>query len=313
MSAGNTMPLIPIIKSLSILALVMVAGWLSRRSRILASQDTKVLSAFVYNFALPALFLYQIARIDFKAIGIGVIAMSLLPLVLIFVLLLSLRIAAILSKDRFVLLGLSVAFSSNAFFGVPFFESLYGQWGLGISIVTGSFLSIFGIFSSVALFEYASGNHKWFFVFIRVLKSPLIISIAAGLALNPFRQHTSFFTNLFIPLGHTASGVAVFMLGMFVYDQFSLETVKKAFSLVLFRIMIIPLMTGIVLLLFRNIAFSFKQFLFLQSGIPAAVSVAIFATRYQYKIDDLTGMVVLSSMASFLTLGVLYLISVAFQ
>lgn len=306
------MPLIPIMKSLSILALVMVAGWLSRRSRILLSQDTKVLSAFVYNFALPALFLYQIARIDFKAIGIGIIAMSLLPLVLIFVLLLSLRITGILTKDRFVLFGLSVAFSSSAFFGVPFFESLYGQWGLEISIVTGSFLSIFGIFSSVVLFEYASGNHKWLFVFLRVLKSPLIISIVAGLALNPFRQHTSFFTDLFVPLGRTAPGVAIFMLGMFVYDQFSLETVKKAFSLVLFRMILMPLMTGLALLLFKDIAVQFKQFLLLQSGIPAAVSVAIFATRYQYKVDDLTGMVVLSSMASFLILGVLYFISLGF-
>jgi|GEM_PF-6018779 len=102
------------------------------------------------------------------------------------------------------------------------------------------------------------------------------------------------------------------MLGMFVYDQFSMETVKKAFPLVLFRMMLMPLMTGLALLLFKDIAFSFKQFLLLQSGIPAAVSVAIFATCYQYKVDDLTGMVVLSSMASFLILGLLYSISVSF-
>lgn len=292
---------------------MIVAGWLSRRSRILSSQDTKVISAFVYNFALPALFFYEIAHIDFKVIGIGIIALSLLPVVLILLFLLSIRVVGILSKDRFVLLGLSVAFSSSGFFGVPFFESLYGQWGLDLAVVTGSFLSIFGIFSSVALFEYASGDQKWFLILLRVLKSPLIISIVAALAFNPFRQHTSFLTDLFILLGRTAPGLAIFMLGMFVYDQFSLETIKKAFPLVLFRVMLMPLITGLVLLFFQDITVSFKQFLLLQSGIPPAVSVAVFATRYQYKVDDVTGMVVLSSIATFLTLGLLYFISASFQ
>jgi len=303
------MPLAPIIKSLSVLALLMAAGWLSRRGKILSSNETRTLSSFVYNFALPALFFCEISRVDFGGIGIEIIAASLLPVFMIIVPLALLRVTGVLSKDRFVLLGLSVAFGSNAFFGVPFFDSLYGLWGLDMAIVTGSFLSIFGIVTSVSLLEYATGYNRWHTVILRVLKSPLIISIAAGLTFNAFRQHTAFFTDLFIPLGRTAPGVAVFMLGMFVYDQFSLRTLRKAFPLALFRIALLPICTWFILLMFQDIDFSSRQFLLLQSGIPAAVAVAIFSTRYQYKVDDLTGMVVLTSMASFVTLGVLYLVS----
>jgi len=123
------------------------------------------------------------------------------------------------------------------------------------------------------------------------------------------KPHGTFLTDLVLPLGRTASGTAIFLLGMFLYDHFSLDMVKKAMPLALFRVVALPLVTLIVIQLFQGTDVLVRRFLLLQSGIPAAISIAIFAERYEYKTSELTGMVILTSLASFITLGVLYFLS----
>ncbi len=299
----------PIFKSLSSLGLVVIAGWLSRRTKIFSSQETKVLASFIYKFSLPALFLAEIARIDFKAVAIASLVASLLPLVIICIALVALRAAGVLNKDRFILYGLCVVFGSNAFFGVPFFEALYGQWGLDMSVLTGSFLSIFGILCSVLLFEYATSSHKGLGFVLRIFKSPLVAAILVGAVFSILKPHGTFLADLVLPLGRTAPGTAIFLLGMFLYDHFSIDMVKKALPLALFRIVALPLVTFIVILFFKDTDVLVRRFLLLQSGIPAAISIAIFAERYQYKTGELNGMVILTSLASFITLGLLYFLS----
>jgi predicted permease len=291
------------------MAAVIFAGWLSRRFDILSSKDTSVFGSFVYRFALPALFFAEIARIDFGAIGISPILISHAPLVIIAIALVALKVSGILSKDLFVLIGLTVFFGSNAFFGVPFFESLYGQWGMDMAVTTGSILSIFGIFMCISLLEYATGNRIGPALILRVLKSPLIASIAAGLIFHFIRPAAEVVPKLVLPLGRTAPGVAVFMLGMFLHDRFSLTVVKKAVPLGGVRILVWPVVARFVIMAVSGVDGRVRSFLLLLSGIPAAISVAIFAERYNYKAEELTGMVILTSLGAFLTLGVLYFIS----
>jgi hypothetical protein len=98
-----------------------------------------------------------------------------------------------------VLYGLSVAFGSYAFFGAPFFESLYGKKGLDMAVFTGSFLSIFGLIMSITLFEYAGRAGKGAGFILRVLRSPLIISIVLGLMVSVFMPQLRFLADICAP------------------------------------------------------------------------------------------------------------------
>jgi malate permease and related proteins len=297
----------PIVRSLSTLAVIVVLGWLSRRRNILTAQDTRSLSTFLYTFSLPALFFSEIARFHLQGFGVLPVLVSLLPLAAICGILFILRALRILSKERVVLYGLSVAFGSYAFFGAPFFESLYGKKGLDMAVFTGSFLSIFGLIMSITLFEYAGRAGKGAGFILRVLRSPLIISIVLGLMVSVFMPQLRFLADICAPLGRVASGLAIFLLGMFIYDRFSLSAVRSALPLALFRVVVLPAVT-LLALYWSSAALEteMKRFLLLQSGIPCAISVAIFADRYEKGVGVLTGMVVLTSIASFLTLGILY-------
>jgi predicted permease len=303
------MEYIPILKSLSTMAVLILAGWLSRRLRVLASEDTKVLSGFVYHFSLPALFFAEVIRIDFKSIGLTFLLLSLLPVVIITIGLMVLRFTRAFSKDTFVLVGLSALFGSHAFFGVPFFESLYGAWGLNVSVVTASVLSIYGIVASIALFEYAVAGHKGFSTIYRILRSPLVLSLVIGGILNFFKPHSGMLAELVLPLGKTAPGTAIFVLGMFVHDRFSPALAVKVLPLVLVRNILLSVLALVVLSIVPIADTGIKRFLLLQSGIPAAISIAIFAERYDYKVEELTGVVVVTSLLSFVMLGGLYSLS----
>jgi predicted permease len=52
-----------------------------------------------------------------------------------------------------------------------------------------------------------------------------------------------------------------------------------------------------------------QRFLLLQSGIPAAISLAVFAERYEYKLGEITGMVIMTSILSFIGLSILFIVS----
>jgi len=295
-----------IFKSLLTMAAVIGAGWLGRRSKILSVENTEVLSKFVYYFGLPALFFIKIARLNLSDIPGAVILGSLGPIGALLLLLGLCRALKILSRDIFIMLGISVAFGSNAFFGIPFFEALYGEWGLDLAVVTAALLGVFGIVASLSFFEYATRQGRETAFLVRVLRSPLILSILAGSICSVGSIRSDFLFDALTILGQTAPGVAVFMLGMFIHDHFSFALLKKSARYSAFRLLALPLATAVVVFFLPTSDASLKEFLFLQSGIPAAISIAVFAQRYKYMMPELTGVVVATSLMSFPALTLLY-------
>ncbi|MCK5520755.1 MAG: AEC family transporter, partial [Candidatus Marinimicrobia bacterium] len=110
-------------------------------------------------------------------------------------------------------------------------------------------------------------------------------------------------------VGKTAGGLAIFSLGIFMYDNFSVQAAKKAFKYSLLRMIVLPVITYIVLLIYTDIDTGMRMFLFLQSGIPAAISLSVFADRYNYKLEEITGIVIITSAFSFVGLLLLFFIS----
>ncbi|MCK5635586.1 MAG: hypothetical protein KAI06_10880, partial [Anaerolineales bacterium] len=77
----------------------------------------------------------------------------------------------------------------------------------------------------------------------------------------------------------------------------------------IFRSLALPLFTYLVVLVFLDVNIELQKYLFLQSGIPAAISLAVFAERYEYKLAEVTGIVIMTSILSFFGLLLLFLIS----
>lgn len=298
----------PVLRSITILYILIGLGFFGRWRSLLPKEAGRHFNAFIYYVALPSLFFVNISKLDLAAIDPVLIIGSIAPILLVVALLSILKGLRLLSKNGYVLLGLSIVFGSSAFFGVPFFEEAMGEKGLRLAIVTSSFLAPLGIFLSLILLEFATRKERGWAVLGKVFLSPLIVAIALGFLSAFFEVRVPFVLKAGDFLGRTALGLAVFSLGMFIYDNLSWEIVRRGGSLTLFRVLALPAATFLVLVFFSRLSADLRMFLFLQSGIPSAISLAVFSQRYQYKTAEISGLVIVTSLFSFVTLNGLALL-----
>jgi len=297
-----------VLTSLFTILIIVVLGILSRRMGIFKAEHAKTLSSFVYYFGLPALFFVRISNLDLLSLDPQLVLGSILPTTILLVLLLIFKIARLIEKDTYILLSISISFGSYAFFGIAFFETFQdGRW-LEYSVVAASVLGILGIITTLFLLEYANQQNKSGSILGKIFKNPLILSILLGTAFSLLGINLSFLDFAFTLVGQTASATAIFVLGMFIYDRFSLEIVKISLPYSLFRMLALPVITWVTIQYILPGSGDINLFLLLENSMPAAIALVVFAERYDYKITETAGIVSLTSILSFLGLtGVFYL------
>lgn len=298
------------LQTLLLLLAVVALGAFSRYKNIFKEQDTYVLSSFVYNFAFPALLVATLSKLKFDNVEVEIILGSILPIAVLLILIFLLYLRKVITKEQMVIASITIGFGSNAFFGIAYFDSMYGKEGLEFSVVTAAVLGVFGVVLAVAMLEYAKNdkiNPK--LLFYLLLKSPPVIAVIIGVVLALFDMDIMFLDKASNLLGKTAGGLAIFTLGMFIYNTFNIEVLKDALPYVLLRVFLLPISTYFVLMFMPDLPTDLYGYLFQQSGIPAAISIAIFAQRYDYHQSKLSGIVMLSSFLSFILLGILFSIS----
>lgn len=298
-----------VLSSLFVIFVIVLLGILSRRYRIFEAEHAKTLSSYVYYFGLPALFYNKISHLDLFSLDPQMVVGSTLPTILIMAVLLLLFLVKLLKKDTFILLGLSISLGSYAFFGVAFFETFQDGKLLEMAIVAASLLGVLGIVSTLTLLEFANRKEQRGGFLGKIFTNPLILSILLGAFSSLTGIRLEFLSSAFNLVGQTASATAIFVLGMFVFDRFSIAALKDALPYSLFRMIALPLVTWAVIHLLIPASGDISQFLLLESGMPAAIALVVFAERYQYKITETAGIVSLTSLLSFLGLTGIYYLS----
>jgi len=298
-----------VLSSLFTILVIVLLGILSRRLDVFKAEHAKTISSFVYYFGLPALFFTKIANLDLMNLDPIFLIGTLVPTLVLLVLLLFIYHIKILKKDTFILLGLSISFGSYAFFGVAFFETFQNGIWLESSILAASLLGVLGIVTTLLLLEYANQKKQNMRILGKIISNPLILSISFGVLFSLVGIRIDFLTNALNLVGKTSSALAIFVLGMFIHDRFSWKGLIKALPYSLFRMITLPLVTGIILWLFLPGIGELTQFLLLENGMPAAIALVVFAERYEYKVTETAGIVSLTSILSFAGLTAIYYLS----
>jgi len=298
-----------IFSSLFTILIIVFAGGISRISGIFKEKDAKTLSSFVYYFGLPTLFFGKISALDVRQLDPQLVLGMLGPTALILIILLAAKLVGFLEKDPFILLGLSISFGSYAFFGVAFFETFQGGRWFESAILAASLLGLLGIITTIILFEYVSRKRKGWGLVSKIFSNPLMLSILLGMLSSLLQVRIPALNSAFDLVGQTASGTAIFVLGMFIHDRFSPAIIHRAFRYSLFRMTALPLAALLITGIFLPEAGELGQFIMLENGMPAAIALVVFAERYEYKVAETAGIVSLTSLFSFLTLTAVYYLS----
>jgi hypothetical protein len=298
-----------VLTSLLTILIIVLLGFLSRKLGIFKAEHAKTLSSFVYYFGMPTLFFTKLSTLDLYNLDIQLVLGTLLPTVILLVFLLLIKTVNLIKKDTYILLSLSISFGSYAFFGIAFFETFLGGKWLANSILSASLLGVLGIITTLSLLEYANEGKQGRRFLGKIFTNPLILSILIGIAASLGGFQLDFLNKAFLLVGQTSSAIAIFVLGMFVYDRFSVAIIKDAFLYSLFRMIGLPLVAYLVIQYILPGSAEINQFLLLENGMPAAIALVVFAERYDYKITETAGIVSLTSIFSFLGLTLIYYFS----
>ncbi|MCW4015299.1 MAG: AEC family transporter [Candidatus Bathyarchaeota archaeon] len=289
--------------------LLMGIGFLSRKFGVLRSGDERVLSSYVYYFALPALFLVDMAETTFVTETLVFIFAGIVPILLVVAIFSLLYAVFRFSRNTFYLLMLSTIFGNTAFFGIPFVTFAFpSEQTELLATLAAATIGIVSIAFSISLLEFyrLEGSSKMEglkLVGRRLVRNPLIISIFVGILVSVVGVQIPSPVSTFLHMmGGTTSAVAVFMLGAFLYGK-KYANLKQAFGLSLLRIIFLPAVALVSLALFQLPSMD-ASVIVLMHAMPVAVSLSVLSERYDFRRETVASLTLISSVGAIVYLNI---------
>ncbi len=290
------------------IVLLIGVGFFSRKMGFLRRGDERVLSAYLYYFALPALFLVNMAELNFNEEVIRFMTAGIIPIFMALILLVALYLILRFSKNTLYLLIISTIFGSLAFFGIPFIMFAFPTREAEhlATLASASISTVIVIISITVLELYKLGEatlgEGLKLVAKRLSRNPLIASILLGtlLSLSGIEIPAPLSTPLHM-LGGTTATVAIFMLGVFLYGR-KYTNIALAFGLSLLRVLFLPTIALLTTNLFRMAGVE-KSTLVLMHGTPIAISMIVLSERYNFFKETMPSLILLSSIGAGLYLN----------
>jgi len=284
-------------------------GLLSRKTGVLQSGDERVLSSYVYYFALPALLLINLAETTFTRETLQFMLAGVIPVLIVIPFYWLMRVIWRFSKNTLYLLILSTVFGSTAFFGIPFmmfaFPTDQGEHLAILSVVSISPVSIIIAITTLELYKLGKATiWKGLTQVIKKLSTnPLILSILSGIVITliGIKIPAPLSTSLHM-LGSSTTIVAIFMLGVFLYGR-RYTNITKALTLSFLRIIILPIVAFLTTKIF-NLPGIERTVLVLMHSMPVAISMIILSERYGFFKDIIASLILISSIGAAVYLNV---------
>ena len=293
---------------------IMLAGYVSGRFRLLGNESSEALNRFVYFIALPALFFISMARVSLDqvfnlpflaAYGGGVAVTFVLAFVVA-------RFAFPNRLGALGLGGLSAIFSNTGYMGIPLLMLAFGEAGMLPAIITtilnGAVIMAIGI----ALLELdvqkgKSGLAVLVGVLRGILRSPLVLSAAAGLAASgfglPVPRAVATFCDI---LGASAGPCALFAIGLFMVGKSFTAGMTEVSWLVLLKLVVQPLVTWWLAFQVFTMDPVWAAGALIQSALPTGALVFVLAQQYGIFVQRSTAVIMISTVVSLGTLSALF-------
>ncbi|WP_158742714.1 AEC family transporter [Acidisphaera sp. L21] len=302
-----------IVQALVPVAFVIILGLLAGRLGLVKSTQSAVLATLALDFCLPALLFTATAKLTlpelenwqfFVGIAAGLLSVYLIALAISLV---AFRKPVAASA----LQALNSAFPNMAFMGVPVLIAVIGTSAM-LSVVIGNLISSFLLLPlTLTLLEAGKPRQKdasrgaviWTSV-LGAIKQPLVWAPLAGIAFALIQfPLPEFVAKSFNLIGVATSGVALFALGLVLSGQkFSIGW--AALLNVFCKVALQPaVMLGFAVLF--NVVGVYRREMILLAALPTASMTAMFAVEYDVYVAESDATILLSTIISIATLGIL--------
>jgi predicted permease len=282
--------------------LIIFSGWLLKKFKVVSDDWVHILNNFAYYVSLPALIVgsfWEIGFSDYQSLRL--IVWSLLIVVLfcliVFVLLSFFKISKSLKAAIF--LGATVG--NTIYMGFPLVEIGFGKGFLPSAALIGVIFLIIPILIVIALIQYwYCREHCLRRELIGFCRNPLVISALVGVILSFIKADYPLIDGIrksIVMLGATASPVALFALGAFMYKKFLKKDLGRVFLVSVLKMIVAPAIVLIGSLYFYNNG-DLKILTFL-AAMPVAVSTFVIAERFNLDKNLIGNSIIISTILSF--------------
>ena len=281
--------------------LIIFSGWLLKKYKIVTDDWIHILNQFAYYVALPALIINSFWEINFlsrESLNLIFLSVSIIILLslIIFVFLSFLKIGRNLKAAIF----LSATVGNTIYMGFPLVEMGFGKEYLPAAALIGTIYLIVPLLITIFLIKYwhcrencLSEELGGFF------KNPLIIAVFIGIILSFFNFNYPLVFSVkkaITMLGLTASPVALFALGGFIYGRFLKKDLGLVFLISLLKIAVLPLfIVAGSLILFRTDSL---KIIVLLSSMPVAATTFVIAEKFDLNKELVGNSILISTIVS---------------
>jgi predicted permease len=304
--------LLVIVSAIVPIAFVILLGVLAGLMGLISPKNSNVLAVLALNFCLPALLFAATASMTIAEFSNWRFFLGIaLGLLVIYAATLAISLTVFRKPiDASSLQALNSAFPNMAFMGVPLLTAVIGVSAV-LSVVVGNLISSFVLLPITLTFLQAgSPDHKgqkrstvvWTSL-LSAVKQPLVWAPLAGVVIAlthcPF---PSVANKSFTLIGTATSGVALFAMGLLLSGQKLRIGVASAFNVAVKNLAQPAAMWGLAILL--GVTGAHQREMILLGALPTASMTAMFAVKYNVYKDESDATILLSTVLSIATLGV---------
>jgi predicted permease len=293
---------------------IIACGYLAGRYGIIKGEPTAALNGFVYFVALPALFLVSMARVEVGQILNGPFLLAIgAPQVLLFaVAILGARLFGAGRLGVESLRGLTGVFANTGYMGIPLLQTAYGEAGVLPAVVAtvwhGAVVMGLGIVLLEADFSRGAGALRLVgHVLGGVVRSPLILSAAGGLALSALQVPLPSVIATFLDiLAAAAAPCALFAMGLFLVGRSVTAGLGEVAWLTAVKLLAAPALTYWLAYEYLAMSGVWAASAVLLSALPTGALVFILAQQYETYTQRATATILVSTVVSVVTLSALF-------
>ncbi len=288
---------------------ILAVGYLAVRFRLYPAEGVKGLVAFVNNFATPCLLFEAMLTSDFSttfnpAIIVPFYVGSLTSLVC------GTIIAMRWFKTRpgeAVSSGFSAMFTNTVLIGIPIVQRGYGDAALptAFSIIAfhAPMLITIGMLAMELMRRDGAPLHRALgAAAVRIVQNPLLWGVALGLIGNHFEWVPPSAADAFLNMMAAAVvPAALFGLGGALNEYRVSESWLQASVMSVFKLIIHPLIAYVLMIHVLHVPLEVARYGIVLAAMPAGINAYVFATYYERGVNVATNTVLISTVASILT------------
>ena len=292
---------------------IVLLGWLAARLRAFDEPATRGLSLFAFNFAIPVMLFRTLARADLpEHPEWGLVLAYFASAIAVF------GLAAVAGRVLFrasgaapAILGITAAFSNTIILGIPIVLRAFGEAAaVPLSLIVAFHSAVMFTLTTVVAEIGAGDGAHWLATLANVGRglgsNPILWGIGGGLAVNLLGVSLPSVVDQFAAtLGAAALPAALFALGANLSRFRLAHTLREAALLTGLKILVQPLLVYLLAAYVFGLSPLSQAVLVTIAALPTGINAYLFAARYQAAVPEATSTILVSTLLSTVTLGLL--------